>query len=166
MVMIRSKPPIYGGEYAGTSGTRMDGTPSRLSLSLIEAYEKTRFRVMIEQPFDLYVDRQCPELARLIAWHGVMTAGIITACNPRSRIADAAENVRRQADLVARLDMAGFQHLPVFGHDPDGKWPGEESRLVLGIGEPDIATLGRVFDQNAVVLAGTELATPELLLLR
>jgi hypothetical protein len=164
--MFRSKPPLYGGEEFRPTHKQADGAPSQISPALVAAYRKTRYEVRVAPPFDQYIDRPCTRLAQLMAWHGVRTAATITAWNPQSRLTAAEENALRQDGLVTELDRLGLAHLPVFGHDPAGKWPGEESRLVLGIGCEDIIRLGRAFDQNAVTLAQGDQAVPRLLLLR
>lgn len=158
-------PISYTRPSKGHSCNDVDGRRSVIALETLNAYLKTRYEVLVDPAFDQFISRPCPSLMRLMAWHGVGTAATITAWNPESRLTDAAANAATQAELIAAIDAAGYRHFPVFGHDPDGIWPGEESRLVLGISRNAIIDLGRRFEQNAVTFA-TRNGKPELLLLR
>ena len=53
--------------------------------------------------------------------------------------------------------------LPGVGQHPSNNWPGEQSVLVLGLSLEAAKTLGRRFDQNAVVLTGRD-GIPQLVL--
>lgn len=158
-------PITYARPSNGHAYNNVDGQGSVIALETLRAYLKTRYEVLVDPPFDQFIHRPCPKLARLMAWHGVKTAATITAWNPESRLTDPATNAAAQAELVSAIDAAGYHHLPVFGHDPDGIWPGEESRLVLGISRSALIDFGRRFSQNAVTMA-TRNGKPELLLLR
>lgn len=158
-------PIAYARSSKGHSYNGVDGRRSVIAVETLNAYLKTRYEVFADPPFDQFIHRPCPALARLMAWHGVRTAATITAWNPESQLTEAASNQAAQAELIATLDAAGFRHLPAFGHDPDGIWPGEESRLVLGISRDTLIELGRRFAQNAVTLASRD-GKPQLLLLR
>lgn len=158
-------PTVHVRPGKGHAYNNVDGRRSSTPLPTLSAYLKTRYEVLVSPPFDQFIGRECPSLARLMAWHGAATAATITAWNPDSRLTDGPTNAAAQAELVAAIDAAGYHHLPVFGHDPDGVWPGEESRLVLGIPRDALVALGRRFEQNAVTLA-TRNGKPELLLLQ
>lgn len=73
----------------------------------------------------------------------------ITAFNPRSVLLDLAENRLRNADLQAFI--AALPHRKGLGLDAEGKWPGEESFLVAGLGREAALTLARRFEQHAIV---------------
>jgi len=47
------------------------------------------------------------------------------------------------------------------GLDPDGKWHGEPSMLVLGIDQPRALAIGREYGQHAIVYMDAD-ATPRL----
>ncbi len=141
------------------------GGPTLIPHALVAAYLETRYEVLVDPPFVQRVGRPCPELMALMRAHAVSTAVTITAWNPESAVTPPLLNAGAQAELVAALNAGGWRHLPVFGHDPSGEWPGEESRLVLGIPRAAAAALGRRFRQNAITIAGAD-GVPALLLLR
>jgi len=74
---------------------------------------------------------------------------VVTALNPFSEELAPAENARRHAELVARLDADGVSWLPAVGSSPDGQWA-EESVAITGIDRETARALGRAFDQHAV----------------
>lgn len=92
-------------------------------------------------------------------------SAFLSACNPRGVLLGATENGQRHRQLLERLDTLGFRYWPGFGADPAGRWPGESSVLILGIGRRWACRLGRHCDQNALLWSGPE-AIPRLILLR
>jgi hypothetical protein len=86
------------------------------------------------------------------------TLHVITAWNPGSRPATAAENVERQAALAAELAEGGLRWLPAVGRSPDGAWQ-EESMAIRDLSRAAAVTLGRRFGQRAIYeLSATGLA--------
>lgn len=132
---------------------------------LVQAYREARYEVLADPPIDLFIDQHSDALAALMARIGVSTAAMITAWNPLSELTADEVNRAAQTALIAALDAGGWAHLAAFGHDPDGAWPGEESRLVLGIPDEPLFALGRRFGQNAVIRVRAD-AVPVLVMLR
>jgi len=58
----------------------------------------------------------------------------------------------------------GWAFLPAFGQHPSGGWPGEASFFVLGVSCAAAQSLGRKFEQNAILWCGPD-AVPQLFLL-
>ena len=89
-------------------------------------------------------------LDALLAMHDRAEAAFITAWNPRSQQLDVAANRARLHELVKILIG---RKLPVYGGAalPDRDWPPEPLLLVLGLSSHEARTLGRQFEQNAVV---------------
>jgi hypothetical protein len=88
--------------------------------------------------------------------------GKFKAVNART---SKSENKLAQKALVRELEIRKVPHFLGHGADPLGKWPAEESRLVLGIELDEAAALGRRFGQNGFVWAAND-ALPMLVLLR
>jgi hypothetical protein len=118
---------------------------------LLEAYRRTRYQA--QTPGGRIVLRHgehSPALDRLLD-AGSPGWAFITAWNPGSNPRlSLDENRRRQKDLEAALS----QHYRIFGGEgvgDDGRWPAEESVLVLGISREEALAIGRQFGQFAIV---------------
>lgn len=138
---------------------------STLDPDLLRAYRETGYRVHDTPGFVLRIDVPSPELLILHRRHQVACSAFLTACNPYSRLVDAAENAARQQALADALRARGFACLPGIGQHPSGDWPGEDSLLALGPTLDEAQALGDQFEQNAIVWAGDD-AVPRLILLR
>lgn len=129
------------------------------------AYRHTAFRVSGAAPaFVLRIDQFSAPLAALHQTRRVHSSAFISACNPRSEVQTDAVNAARQAQLKDRLRAHNLEWLDGIGEDPDGRWPGEPSVLVLGIDPVLACQLGEDFGQNAIVCC-PESAVPELVIL-
>jgi len=122
--------------------------------TLNAAYRATTYVVVMPDGTELALrvgERSAP-LDRLLAAMGHDHWAFVTACNPRSRRLDDAQNTERMARLAKVVQARGLDTLPAAGRGETGDWPAEPSLLVLGIEEPDAITLGRLFDQHAIVV--------------
>ena len=72
-------------------------------------------------------------LVALYREYGVSTAAVLTAWNPWNQPKSSAENEVAQTALISKIDALLLRHWPGHGADPMGKWPPEQSRLVLGL---------------------------------
>lgn len=150
------------GEHAGSGG---DAERSRLSPSLLAAYRATRYEVTgAMPPFVLRVDEPSAALAACHRAHDVRCSAFVTAWNPGSRPAAAAANAAAAATLEERLRARGYRLLAGRGVDPAGRWPAEESVLVLGLDHDAACRIARQFGQAGLVCAGDD-AVPRLVLL-
>jgi hypothetical protein len=131
----------------------------------LRAYREAQYLVTGEQPFTLRIGTHSAALASVHAARRVTGSTFITACNPHGVRLDSAANSQRHAALTAELEECGYATLAGWGADPTGHWPAEPSFLVLGIGLDAARTLGRQFEQNAIVWSAAD-ATPQLVLLR
>ncbi|HEY0974794.1 MAG TPA: DUF3293 domain-containing protein [Solimonas sp.] len=87
---------------------------------------------------------------------------LVTACNPRSRPLDDDENRQRQMELQQALATHRQPWHDAVHVDPAGQWPDEPSCLLI---DPPLElpeTLGRQFDQHAIV-RGAQGAAPQLI---
>lgn len=141
------------------------GIKSIISPELMKAYENTDFCVLEPKKFTLHIGIQSPDLAKLYMEMGVHSAGFLTAWNPYSGVVAAEQNKRALDNLRRALSLDGLPTLNAIGVDRSGKWPGEDSFLVLGVSIERAKTLGAEFEQNAIVWAGPD-AVPSLILLR
>ncbi len=141
---------------------------SSLPGSLIEAYRNATYRVEASQAvaaFELSLDQRCAPLAQLMAADGKDCAAFMTAHNPGSEPANAIENGAAQRRLRAALANCTVRVIAGCGGDPTGRWPDEESFLVLGLRLDSARRIGHAFGQNALIWAGAD-AVPRLILLR
>jgi hypothetical protein len=149
--------------FLGTELSAFAG--SAISQSTIRAYLATEYRVGDNLRFTLIVGRPHWGLKSLLAGHRASAAAVVTAWNPWSKRRSRTENDREQYRLVEELDRRRFVHFPGHGVDPTGKWPAEDSRLVLRIGLSEAVELGTRYRQNGIVWAAGD-ALPILVLLR
>jgi Protein of unknown function (DUF3293) len=138
---------------------------SRLPPSLVAAYRATRYEVTAASPpFELRVDETSVALATCHRVHDVRCSAFVTAWNPGSRQAAAAVNSAAGAALEQRLRARGYRLLAGRGVDPAGRWPVEDSVLVLGLERDAACEIARQFGQAGLVCAGDD-AVPRLVLL-
>ena len=116
-------------------------------------YRATKFWVEAQgHQFYITVDRQSPDIDRLLTVHRLDAWAYITAHNPKSQLLKPEDNALRNQRLLSRIE--GSEH-PVFdgrgiGSDPD--WLPEDSYLILGIPRTDAIMLGAEFGQNAILV--------------
>lgn len=144
----------------------MNSGSTNLSPQLISAYRAARYRAFLpDKECVLRIGRFSAELKALMQEYQCSSAALITACNPRSRITDAATNAAAQAHLLVKLKVQSETLFPTCAEDPQGEWPKETGWLVLGIGAQQACELGEAFQQNAIVLVNAD-GIPQLRLLR
>lgn len=149
--------------FLGTHLTAFEG--SVIPRATIEAYLATEYRVGGNLRFTLLIGQRHHGLDALLAGQKAGSAAVLTAWNPYSKPCTNADNERAQGKLVEELGCRGLDHFSGHGADPTGKWPAEDSRLVLGIDLAVAAELGSRFRQNGIVWAAGD-ALPMLVLLR
>ena len=130
--------------------------------ALWEAYEKTHFIVKSTPEFVLKVGQHSEELKQLFIHSSLSTATFITAYNPFSQQLSEDENLERQEKLVKEIQSRGLNLLQGLGQDPDHKWEGEPSLLILDIASEAAKKLARTYEQNAFVWCD-ETCTPQLI---
>ncbi len=138
---------------------------SAIAAETLRAYRETLYVVEAEPDLVLRINCFHPGLVDLYRARGFECAAFVTACNPHSRLLDPASNEDRQAALRRWLVRRGWTFLPGTGRHPGGRWPPEPSFLVLGLAVEAAQSLGRKFEQNAIVWCGPN-AVPQLVLLR
>ncbi len=138
---------------------------SGLDLVLVTAYRETDYRVTEGESFVLRVDEPCLELLGLYRAKNVSCAAFITAYNPFSQELTDAENAVRQTELAAELRRRSLSYFGGVGQHPSGGWSGEPSFLALGLALEAAKSLGKAYEQNAIIWCGAD-AVPNLVLLR
>jgi len=132
---------------------------------LVAAYKKAQYVVLGDPELVIRIGEPNPDLDKLLEAEGAATAAYITAANPRGEARSAWENEIANAALVESQTEAGYSCYEGEGRDPQGRWTPERSVLVVGIPRADAETLGRVFEQNAIVFVEKGRA-PELVVLK
>lgn len=130
--------------------------------ALWEAYEKTHFIVQSTPEFVLKIGQYSEEIKQLFKHHSLSTAAFITAYNPFSQQLSEGENLERQEKLLYEIQSRGLNLLKGLGQDPDHKWEGEPSVLILGIALEAAKKVARTYEQNAFVWCD-EAYTPQLI---
>lgn len=138
---------------------------SLISPETILAYRETDFRVDSDTPLTLRIAEPNYGLLGLFKANRSDTCAFVTACNPLGQIFGEAENAQLQDQLAHDLRFKSLSFITGEGKHPVGAWPGEPSFLVFGLSLEAARTLGKKFEQNAIVWCGPD-AIPQLVLLR
>ena len=131
---------------------------------IIVAYQATDFQVNAEQPFTLNIGISSQPLEVLYKSSCVNSAMFITASNPFSQLLSEDENSLRNVKLIDEIKQRSLKYIRGIGQDPERKWPGEDSILVLGLGLEAAKALGKHYEQNAIVWCDAD-AVPQLIFL-
>ncbi len=138
---------------------------SSIDAHTLAAYRAARYVVPGVKGFVLSVDQYSPRLEAAHRRHEVGCSAFLTAFNPRGQQLDGAENLRRHTDLQVTVAAMRLSYRTGFGVDPEHEWPEECSVLVFGLALEPACMIGRHFEQNALIWAGSD-AVPRLVLLR
>jgi hypothetical protein len=138
---------------------------SEISPQTIKAYLETEYCVFGDSPFVLKVGMASESLAKLYERFKVNCGAFVTACNPFSIDVGEAANIARLVELAKELSLRNLAFIDGVGKHPSGEWIAEPSYLVLGLTLEAARTLGKKYDQNALIWCGSD-AIPELVLLR
>lgn len=120
-------------------------------MNLLEAYSNTHYTSVLG--ITLHVGQSNPMLKDLLNERSLETAAYITAWNPLSVECSLEDNEQRNQQLLRDIltVVPKTQVFTGFGKDPSGKWLGEESFLILGIGLESSEQLAEKYGQNAFV---------------
>ena len=138
---------------------------SLISLKTVQAYRETEFRVFAEKSLVLKISTKSEELLELYKVTRSETCAFVTACNPIGELLSEEQNFELQKQLEEEIKFRGLNSIPGEGKHPIGDWPGESSFLIFDLSLESAKTLGRKFNQNAVVWCAED-AIPQLILLR
>ena len=131
----------------------------------IQAYRETEFRVFVEDVMVLKISEKSEELVDLLKSHRSEACAFVTAFNPLGELLSHEQNSDLQERLEEEIQFRGLTYIAGEGKHPLGDWPGEPSYLVFDLSLEAAKTLGRKFNQNAIVWCGLD-ALPQLILLR
>ncbi len=129
---------------------------------LILAYTNTKFHVFIPA-IAIEIGKRNEELDALIKKDGQTEWAYLTAYNPYSKELSDKENLQRQSQLLSKISCYKFYEGEGVGED--STWKPERSILIVGITKNEAISLGREFEQNAIVY-GTINEVPELIILQ
>ena len=136
--------------------------PKPPDAALAAAYNATHYEVRTPDGLLLLLlDRPNPQLRAVHEQLGVRCSAFLTAWNPRSVPTPAAQNEAALAQLQQQIAALGLVCWPGSGRDPSGHWAAEESLFVPGLELTRARSLGRQFDQHAIVHAQDD-AVPRL----
>jgi Protein of unknown function (DUF3293) len=117
-------------------------------MSLKEAYRKTRYTIF-NRPFVIEIGKHCQTLDEQLQKHAAVEWAYITAWNPYSNVLSQEENDSRHQLLMA--SVKDYPHWEGEGIGTDSNWQPERSLLVLGISRKEAISIGKHFEQNAIV---------------
>jgi hypothetical protein len=138
---------------------------SLISPETIQAYRETEFRVFVDDVVVLKISQKNEELVDLLKSHRSEACAFVTAFNPLGELLSHEQNSGLQKRLEEEIQFRGLTYIAGEGKHPVGDWPGEPSYLVFDLSLEAAKTLGRKFNQNAIVWCGPD-AVPQLIFLR
>jgi hypothetical protein len=127
------------------------GRASR-ELALEAAYRQTTYRVTLDDGGCLIrIGRRHRDLDAVVRAARATCWACITAFNPQSTPRSPDENERRDLSLKRRLRARGIRWHSTVAFADRGDWPAEAGVFALGVSRRMAESLGRAFDQAAVV---------------
>src|SRR3546814_5629347 len=140
-----------------------------ISPELLQAYRETDYIVVSDETggahgrFTLTVGIASLPLMSLYKRHDARCAAFITAFNPHGRRETESRNQARQARLRSWIQGHDSFFLQGTGRHSAGIWPGGPSFLILAMPLEQASTVGRLYNQNAIVWCDHD-AAPQLIL--
>lgn len=121
-------------------------------LEFEEAYKATDFVVEDgSTELVIWIGQRNTNLDNFLADRKIEMWAFITAFNPRSKLLTDEENAARHSELLAVIEIGGYEFLVGYGRSSVGDWPPENSLFILNIDRDDASEIGKRFDQNAIV---------------
>lgn len=138
---------------------------STIPAKLIRGYVAAHYQVMRNSDMlTLLIGQHSAPLSMLMRELNTHCALYITACNPHSQVQQRETNLIASNQLYTLLSTHSCYIFAGQSLDLTNHWPAEPSFLALGIDLAISKSLGRQFDQNAIVWAEAD-AIPRLILL-
>jgi len=132
----------------------------------VRAYRATDYRLgHTTQDIVLAPGLRSDRLAALFASKFVTCGAFLTAFNPLGTQKSDIANDLAHAQLATVLTDLGLESIEGSGSEVGSHWPAEKSLFALGLSREGAVSIGRQFDQDAIVWVGDS-AVPELVLLR
>ena len=121
--------------------------------------------MFVEDVVVLKISEKSEELVDLLKSRRSEACAFVTAFNPLGELLSHEQNSDLQKRLEEEIQFRGLTYIAGEGKHPVGDWPGETSYLVFDLSLEAAKTLGRKFNQNAIVWCDLD-AVPQLILLR
>lgn len=132
----------------------------------VRAYRATDYRLgHTTQDIVLAPGLRSDRLGALFASKSVTCGAFLTAFNPLGIQKSDTENDQAHAELTKTLAHLGLESIEGSGSEEGTHWPAEKSLFALSLSREGATSIGRQFDQDAIVWVGDS-AVPELVLLR
>lgn len=129
---------------------------------LLTAYKETNYWVnSFKNPLKIGMENN--DLKDLYTRNKITSSAYITAYNPFSKELSDTENKERNNQLLK--DCIEYKHFQGEGKHPSNEWPGEPSFLFLGMDLETASTIGKKYEQNAILWIDKD-AIPQLINLR
>lgn len=140
-------------------------TRSVFSHDLIASYLNTDYQINIHNELIcLRINHYSQPLAHLLKATQQPSGAIISAYNPQSKLQNDRNNTRAHQLLQHDLCNLGYAIIESLHKDSVEQWPIEKGFLAIGLNLNDARSIGRRFNQNAIVWINSD-AIPRLILL-
>ncbi len=136
-----------------------------IAKSLIASYRNTHYQMGTgTDAILLQIDQYSAALAKFLVASQQSGTAIISAYNPGSQLQSNEDNLAAHQSLKHCLNHHSYPMIESLNIDPADIWPAEKSFFVSGLDLDTARSLGRQFNQNAIVWIGGD-AIPRLILL-
>ncbi len=120
------------------------------------AFRATTYRVEAGGGvFDLRIGEENPAFASWLMRQGVTSWGIVTACNPGSRLLQG-QNAARTRRLQEEIAQRTWRHATACNCADAGNWPDEPGFCVFDADENALRLLAVKFGQTAIVCGSAD----------
>lgn len=109
------------------------------------------------------VGQPSADLVKILRERNTTEWAFITAYNPYSTLVSASDNKQRQARLIKELEKRNLAFLPGCGIGVGEEWQSEPSLFILSITFKAALEIGRLFEQNAIIVGNQITLLPELI---
>ena len=139
---------------------------TNIAAEKVRAYRATDYRLgHTTQDIVLAPGLRYDRLVELFVSKSVTCGAFLTAFNPLGTQKSDTANDLAHAQLTSVLTDLGLESIEGSGSEQGTHWPIEKSLFALGLSREGAVSIGRQFDQDAIVWVGDS-AVPELVLLR
>ena len=130
---------------------------------LLNSYKATCYSI-IEPEIDIYVQEENSLLNTFLESNNFKTWCFITAWNPFSESLTTEENI--SLNELLKADLVNYPFFHAIGKDTLGVWPPEVSFFVANISKETSISLGKKYQQNALVFGKVNELSELIILVR
>ena len=119
-----------------------------ISKELLLSYKSTCYEI-INPNIEIFIDQENKKLDGFLHTNNFKSWCFITAWNPYSKSLTTIENIK--LNILLETDLKEHKIYAAKGKDTHGVWPVEPSYFIVNISKEAAVSLGKKYQQNAIV---------------